>query len=108
MEDLLFERLDRMNADVEPEVVLQDLYFIDRIMRPLVGPTESDYRIPYLAEALESRGFFTSTDAGWEAIELYDDLCGLCDVQSYASLERVLERFRAYRRSRDATPVREL
>lgn len=106
MEDLLFERLDRMEAGVEPEIVLQDLYFIDRIMRPMAGPAEADYRTPYLAEALESRGFFADAEAGWEAIELYDDLCGLCDIQSYSALERVLERFRAYRQSRDASSVR--
>ncbi|MBA3584616.1 MAG: hypothetical protein H0W36_08850 [Gemmatimonadetes bacterium] len=105
MEDLLFERLHRMDAEVEPEIVLQDLYFVDRVLRPLAGPADSDYRIPYLIEALEARRFFASPDAGWEAIELYDDLCDLCDVRSYAGLEDVLRRFRAYRGARDAASV---
>ncbi|HUP00578.1 MAG TPA: hypothetical protein VM737_03535 [Gemmatimonadota bacterium] len=105
MEDLLFERLDRMDAEVEPEIVLQDLYFIDRVVRPLTGPAESDYRIPYLVEALESRGFFASPDSGWEAVELYDDICELCEIRCYTALEEVLVRFRSYRGTRSATPV---
>lgn len=105
MEDLLFERLDRMPTRVEPEIVLQDLYFLDRIMRPISGPADPDYRVPYLVEALESRGFCADSEARWEAVELYDDLCGLCDIQSYASLERVLERYRRYLRARDASVV---
>lgn len=94
-----------MGAEVEPEIVLQDLYFVDRVVRPLAGPAESDYRIPFLIEALESRGFFASPDAGWEAIELYDDLCQLCDIRTYAALEEVLKRFRSYRGARDTSPV---
>ena len=107
VEDLLFERLDRMPSDVDPEVVLQDLYFLDRVVRPFAGPAEDDYRIPYLVEALESRRFFTSAEANWEAIELYDDLCDLCSVQSYAALDEVMNRFRSYRAERDTTPVEE-
>lgn len=100
MEDLLFERLERMDSEVPPEAVLQDLYFLDRVVRPLTGPREDDYRGPFLAEALESRRFFSDTDASWEAIDLYDDLCDLCSIRSYASLARVLERFRAYCRAK--------
>ena len=107
VEDLLFERLDRMPSEVEPEIVLQDLYFVDRVLRPFAGPADLDYRIPYLVEALESRRFFNASDANWEAIELYDDLCDLCGIQSYAALDEVLRRFRTYRAQRDATPVEE-
>ncbi len=107
VEDLLFERLDRMPSEVDPEIVLQDLYFVDRVVRPFAGPADKDYRIPYLVEALESRGFFNVSDANWEAIELYDDLCDLCGIQSYAALDEVLRRFRTYRAERDATPVEE-
>ncbi len=107
MEDLLFERLDRMPSEVDPEIVLQDLYFVDRVVRPFAGPTDPDYRIPYLVEALESRGFFNVPDANWEAIELYDDLCDLCGVQSYVALDEVLQRYRTYRAERNATPVEE-
>lgn len=96
-----------MPSEVDPEIVLQDLYFVDRVVRPFGGPAETDYRIPYLVEALESRGFFTASDANWEAIELYDDLCDLCGIQSYAALAEVLRRFRTYRTERDATPVEE-
>lgn len=100
VEDLLFERLDRLKASVAPEVVLEDLFFIDRIARPASGPVDPDYRAPFLAEALEDRGFFESPDEGWEAIDLYDDVCRLFEVESYAALESVLERFRAYRTDR--------
>ena len=96
-----------MPSEVDPEVVLQDLYFLDRVVRPFAGPAEDDYRIPYLVEALESRRFFTSAEANWEAIELYDDLCDLCSVQSYAALDEVMNRFRSYRAERDTTPVEE-
>lgn len=96
-----------MPSRVDPEIVLQDLYFVDRVVRPFAGPAENDYRIPYLAEALESRGFFSAADAHWEAIELYDDLCDLCGIQSYSALDEVLRRFRAYRTERDTTPVEE-
>lgn len=96
-----------MPSEVDPEIVLQDLYFVDRVVRPFAGPAEEDYRIPYLVEALESRGFFNIADANWEAIELYDDLCDLCGIQSYAALDEVLRRFRTYRAERDATPVEE-
>lgn len=105
MEDLLFERLERMDAHVAPEVVLQDLYFVDRVVRPLVGPAEPDYRVPYLTEALESRGFCASTESCWEAIELFDDLCELCDVRSYEGLAEVLERYGSYRRESESSPV---
>lgn len=88
-----------MDSQVGPEIVLQDLYFIDRVVRPLAGPAEEDYRIPYLIEALETRRFFASQEARWEAVELYDDLCDLCGVDSYAGLEDVLRRFRAYQRA---------
>ncbi len=97
MEDLLFERLDRMVADVEPDVVLQDLYFLDRVARPLVGPDDAEYRVPYLVEALQSRAFFPEDEACWEAIELFDDLCDLCAVRSYPQLAAVIERFHVYR-----------
>lgn len=107
VEDLLFERLDRMPSDVDPEIVLQDLYFLDRVVRPCAGPAEDDYRIPYLVEALESRRFFNSAEAHWEAIELYDDLCDLCGIRSYAALNEVMSRFRSYRAERDTTPVEE-
>lgn len=100
MEDLLFERLDRMESDVDPEVVLQDLYLIDRIVRPQTGPREPEYRVPFLLEALESRDFFSDQHGRWEAIEVYDDLCDLCDIRSYAGLSAVLDRFRRYRYSR--------
>lgn len=100
MEDLLFERLERMDSGVPPEVVLQDLYLLDRVVRPLAGPREDDYRVPFLAEALELRRFFEDADTRWEAIELYDDFCDLCSITSYASLEEVLERFRAYCRDK--------
>lgn len=96
-----------MDAEVEPEIVLQDLYFIDRVVRPLAGPAGSDYRIPYLVEALESRHFFASPDSGWEAVELYDDICELCAIRCYTALEEVLARFRTYRSARNATPVEE-
>lgn len=105
MEDLLFERLDRMASNIEPEVVLQDLYFVDRVARPLVGPDERDYRVPYLVEALEARGFFSDEDEGWAAVELYDDLCDLCEVGSYAELTEVIQRFQAYRSARNTTKV---
>jgi hypothetical protein len=101
MEDLLFERLERMDSEVPPEVVLQDLYLLDRVVRPLLGPAEADYRVPFLAEALEQRRFFADADARWEAIDLYDDLCDLCSVGSFASLEQVIERFRAYCRGKE-------
>jgi len=101
MEDLLFERLERMNSDVPPEVVLQDLYLLDRVVRPLIGPGGDDYRVPFLAEALEQRRFFADSDARWEAIDLYDDLCDLCAVGSYTSLEQVIDRFRAYCRGKN-------
>lgn len=103
MDDLLFKRLERMNAAVEAEVVLQDLWFLDRTVRPLDGPRDDDYRAPFLAESLEARGFFSDTDALWAAIEMYDDLCDLCEVTSYAGLSRVLDRLRAYRRSHGDT-----
>lgn len=105
MEDLLFERLDRMASDVEPEVVLQDLYLIDRIVRPQTGPREPEYRMPFLLEALESRDFFSDQDSCWEAIQVYDDLCDLCDIHSYAGLAAVLERFRGYRHARDPSAI---
>lgn len=108
MEDLLFERLDRMDTRVEPHIVLQDLFFLDRIVRPLAGPGDPDYRVPFLVEALESRGFCPDAEARWEAVELYDDVCELCDVRSYTQLERVLERYRVYLRTRDTTAVEEL
>lgn len=100
MEDLLFERLERMDSAVPPETVLEDIYFLDRIVRPLSGPQGDDYRAPFLAEALESRRFFTDAEASWEAIDLYDDLCDLCSIHSYASMARVLDRFRAYCRAK--------
>jgi hypothetical protein len=102
VEDLLFERLERMDSEVPPEVVLQDIYFLDRIVRPLAGPHEDDYRVPFLAEALDSRGFFSDAEGSWEAVDLYDDLCDLCSIRSYGSLARVLERFREYRRTKRA------
>jgi hypothetical protein len=105
VEDLLFERLDRMESEVDPEVVLQDLYLIDRIVRPQAGPREPEYRVPFLLEALESREFFTDPNDRCEAIELYDDLCDLCEVRSYVGLAAVLERFRVYRRSRDPSAI---
>ena len=101
MEDLLFERLERMDSEVPPEVVLQDLYLLDHVVRPLIGPLGEDYRVPFLAEALEQRRFFADADARWEAIDLYDDLCDLCSIQCYASLERVIDRFRAYCRGKE-------
>jgi hypothetical protein len=52
VEDLLFERLDRMQSRVEPEIVLQDLYFIDRVVRPIAGPEGDDYRIPFLGSSI--------------------------------------------------------
>ncbi len=100
MEDLLFERLERMDSEVSPEVVLQDLYLLDRVVRPLMGPRGEDYRAPFLAEALEQRRFFADSDARWEAIDLFDDLCDLCSVGSYSSLEEVLARFRMYCRGK--------
>lgn len=105
MEDLLFERLDRLNAAVAPHVVLQDLFLLDTVVRPLAGPRDEDYRVPFLIEALESRGFCPDEESRWDAIELLDDVCELCDVDSYPALERVLERYRAYRRARDAAAV---
>lgn len=105
MEDLLFERLDRMQSRVEPEIVLQDLYFIDRVVRPIAGPAGDDYRIPFLAEALEERGFFDSGDENWEAIDVYSDLCDLCGIRSYAALDAVLTRFRDYRVARQAASI---
>jgi hypothetical protein len=105
VEDLLFERLDRMESDVDPEVVLQDLYLIDRIVLPQAGPREPEYRIPFLLEALESRDFFSDQHDRCEAIEVFDDLCDLCDIHSYAGLSAVLERFRLYRRSRDPSAI---
>lgn len=105
MEDLLFERLERMNASVEPEIILQDLYFVDRIVRPLAGPDGDDYRVPFLLEALESRGFCASTEGCWEAIELYDDLCDLFDIDSYGALARFLGRFGEYHRAHHAGVV---
>lgn len=105
MEDLLFERLDRMGSDVDPEVVLQDLYLIDRIVRPQTGPREPEYRTPFLIEALEAREFFADPQSSWEAIEVYDDLCDLCHIRSYAGLSAVLERFRMYRRARDPSAI---
>lgn len=94
-----------MDAEVEPEIVLQDLYFVDRVVRPLVGPDDPDYRIPFLEEALEARRFCPTVQARWEAIELFDDLCDLCEVDSYEALAEVIDRFRAYDASGDATPV---
>ncbi|MDX1661733.1 MAG: hypothetical protein R3326_08085 [Gemmatimonadota bacterium] len=105
MEDLLFERLDRMDAEVEPMIVLQDLYFMDRVVRPIDGPTEPDYRGPWLVEALQGRGFCPTVEACWEAIELYDDLLDLCDIHSYAALAAVLDRYRAYHASGGAAAV---
>lgn len=105
MEDLLFERLDRMRSEVEPEIVLQDLYFVDRVIRPTDGPTDPDYRGPWLVEALEARRLCPTVEACWEAIELYDDVLDLCDIQSYADLAAVLERYRAYHASGGATTV---
>lgn len=105
MEDLLFERLERMDSEVSPEVVLQDIYLLDRVVRPLTGPLGDDYRVPFLADALETRRFFADADARWEAIDLYEDLCDLCGIGSYASLERVLERFRAYCRGKEAARI---
>lgn len=107
MEDLLFKRLERIDATVEPEIVLQDLWFLDRTVRPQDGPHDDDYRAPFLAESLESRGFFADGDAVWSAIEVYDDLCELCEVTSYAGLARVLERYRLYRRERAGTTAGE-
>lgn len=101
MEDLLFERLDRMDVEVDPEVVLQDLYFIDRVMRPITGPRDPDYRGPWLFEALEARRLCSSDEARWEAIELYDDLVDLFGIDSFAALARVLDRYRAYESSGD-------
>lgn len=49
MEDLLFERLDRL--------------------RPLSGPRDEDYRVPFLVEALESRGFCPDEESRWDAME---------------------------------------
>ena len=103
MEDLLFERLDRVGARVEPRIVLQDLFLVDRVVRPVAGPSDPDYRVPYLAEALEARRFFESADERWEAIDLYDDVCRLYDVESIAALEAVLKRFDDYRLSRTAS-----
>ena len=100
MEDLLFERLERMDCDVPPEVVLQDIYFLDRVIRPVTGPHGDDYRAPFLAEALDARRFFSDAEGSWEAIDLYDDLCELCSIRSYDALARVLERFRAYCRAK--------
>ena len=89
-----------MESEVPPEVVLQDLYLLDRVVRPLIGPGGDDYRAPFLAEALEFRRFFSDSDARWEAIDLYDDLCDLCAIASYTSLEEVLARFRTYCRGK--------
>ena len=104
MEDLLFERLERMPAKVDPEIVLQDLYFVDRVVRPTVGIEDGEYRMPFLLECLEARGFCADADAGWEAVELYDDLCDLCAITTFAGLARVLDRVRAYR-ARDPSAV---
>lgn len=103
MEDLLFERLDRMDAEVDPEIVLQDLYFIDRVMRPIAGPRDPDYRGAWLFEALEARRLCPDEEAVWRAIELYDDLVDLFDIGSFAALSRVLDRYRAYEASGDAS-----
>lgn len=105
MEDLLFERLDRMDIEVEPEILLQDLYFVDRVIRPIDGPRDPDYRGPWLVEALEARRFCPDVEACWKAIELYDDVLDLCDIDSYAALAAVLERYRAYHASGGATAV---
>ena len=105
MEDLLFERLDRMESSVDPEVVLQDLYLIDRVVRPQTGPREQEYRISFLLEALEARDFFSDPHDRCEAIELFDGLCDLCDIRSYAGLASVLERFRHYRHARDPSAI---
>ena len=105
MEDLLFERLDRMESSVDPEVVLQDLYLIDRVVRPQAGPSEREYRISFLLEALEARDFFSDPNDRCEAIELFDGLCDLCDIRSYAGLASVLERFRHYRHARDPSAI---
>lgn len=99
MEDLLFERLERMNTEVEPEIVLQDLYFVDRVVRPVAGPEDPEYRIPFLLEALESRRFCPTVEARWEVVEVYDDLCELCEIGTYEELSEVLERYRVYHRS---------
>lgn len=102
MEDLLFERLERLEADVAPEVVLQDLYFVDRVVRPVFGPDGPDYRVPFLVEALESRRFCSSVEDRLAAIELFDDLCELCDIRSFGALAEFLERYRRYHGSGDA------
>ena len=107
MEDLLFERLDRMESSVDPEVVLQDLYLIDRVVRPQTGPSGHEYRISFLLEALEARDFFADPNDRCEAIELFDGLCELCDVRSYAGLASVLERFQHYRHARDPSALRD-
>ena len=107
MEDLLFERLERMESGVDPEVVLQDLYLIDRVVRPHTGARELEYRIPFLLEALEARDFFSDPNDRCEAIELFDGLCDLCDVRSYAGLASVLDRFRHYRHARDPSAIRD-
>lgn len=106
MEDLLFERLDRLEAEVDPEIVLQDLYFIDRVMRPATGPDDPDYRGPWLFEALQARRLCSGDEACWRAIDLYDDLLDLFEIDSFRSLDRVLERYRDYERS-DASAVEE-
>ena len=95
----------RLRDDVEPEVVLQDLYLIDRIVRPQAGPREPEYRVPFLLEALEARDFFSDPHDRCEAIELFDGLCDLCDIRSYAGLASVLERFRHYRHARDPSAI---
>lgn len=96
MEDLLFERLERMDIRVAPEVVLQDLWFVDRIVRPLVGPDDPDYRVPWLVETLEARRFCSTAEACWEVIDLYDDLVELFDIRTYSGLDAVLDRYREY------------
>ena len=105
MDELLCERLDRMESSVDPEVVLQDLYLIDRVVRPQTGPSEREYRISFLLEALEARDFFADPNDRCEAIELFDGICDLYDIRSYAGLASVLERFRIYRHARDPSAI---
>ena len=78
-----------------------------KLGRGVPGARELEYRIPFLLEALEARDFFSDPNDRCEAIELFDGLCDLCDVRSYAGLASVLDRFRHYRHARDPSAIRD-
>jgi len=94
MEDLIFEKLARLNARVDALVILEDLFLLDQ-------QAEHDFRIPFLLSGLCRRHFLPSNAACLEAIALYDRIVELYSIREYADLLDFGQKFQAYLKTKD-------